>query len=78
MAPVFTPVEIPYVELQLVVTQALAGIDAVESLIEPSAPLPREYPIHPYALTNPIWVDVDGEGFEAPGLPDWLQPPVAP
>ena len=23
----------------------------------------------PFALTNPIWVDVDGGGFEAPGLP---------
>jgi hypothetical protein len=22
-----------------------------------------------YAITNPIWVDSDGAGFEAPGLP---------
>ena len=26
---------------------------------------PRTHPVHPYALTNPIWVDVDGGGFDA-------------
>jgi len=25
-------------------------------------------------LTNPIWVDVGGDGWLAPGLPAWLQP----
>jgi len=75
MAPVFTPVEIPYVDLQIVVSDALSGVEAVASLISEAPPLPREYDVYPFALTNPIWVDVDGDGFQAPGLPDWLESP---
>ncbi len=78
LAPVFTPVEIPYVELQLVIEEALGGIGAVADFLSPTIPIPREYPVHPFALTNPVWVDVDGGGFDAPGLPDWLLPPEAP
>jgi hypothetical protein len=70
--PVFTPVEVPYVELQSVVEEALVNVEAVAMLLEPSTPIPRTYPVHPYALTNPIWVDVDGGGFDAPGIPDWV------
>jgi len=73
LAPVFTPVEIPYVDLQLVVTEALAGVPSVSALLSEAAPFPREFPIHPYAVTNPVWVDVDGDGFDAPGVPEWLQ-----
>jgi hypothetical protein len=32
----------------------------------------------PYALTNPIWVDVGGDGWDAPGLPEWMSEPVDP
>ena len=39
-------------------------------------PIPRPFPIMPYALTNPIWVDQAGDGFQAPGLPSWLVPPT--
>lgn len=78
LRPLFTPVEIPYVDLQMVVTEALVGVPAVGDFLEPAAPIPRENPVHPFALTNPIWVDVDGGGFDAPGLPDWLEAPEAP
>lgn len=78
LAPVFTPVEIPYVELQLIVGEALGGIESVSGLLDPAIPIPREYPILPYAITNPIWVDLAGDGFDAPGIPDWLEPPIAP
>ncbi len=78
LAPVFTPVEIPYIELQSVVTEALGGIPAVSSLLSEAIPIPKEYPIRPYAITNPIWVDLDGDGFDAPGLPDWLSTPEEP
>ena len=78
LSPVFTPVEIPYIELQAVVTEALAGVGAVSSLMSPAIPIPKEYPIRPYAITNPIWVDLEGDGFDAPGLPEWLHPPEEP
>jgi len=76
--PLYTPVEIPPIQLQDVVTDALSGVDAVSSFLGPAIPIPRTFPIYPYALTNPIWVDRDGDGFDPPGLPDWLVAPTAP
>ena len=73
LAPVFTPVEIPYVELELVVTEALGGVPAVSFLLSEAVPIPREFPVRPYAVTNPVWVDTDGDGFDPPGIPEWLQ-----
>jgi hypothetical protein len=78
LGPVMSPVELPYVDLQVIVEEALGNIEAVASLLSPSVPVPREFPVMPFALTNPIWVDVNGGGFDAPGLPAWLQRPVAP
>jgi hypothetical protein len=78
LGPVFSPIEVPYVDLQMVVEEALGGVDLVSSMLVPAAPLPRVHPVHPFALTNPIWVDTDGDGFTAPGLPSWLSAPEAP
>ena len=78
LAPVFSPVEIPYVDLQEVVVEALAGVEAISSLLEPAAPIPRIYPVPSLAVTNPIWVDLAGDGFDAPGLPEWLARPEPP
>ncbi len=78
LAPLFTSVERPELELQMVVSEALGGIAAVSSLLSPAVPIPRTYPVLPYALTNPIWVDLAGDGFQAPGRPSWLLPPVEP
>ena len=75
MRPVFTPVEIPYIDLQAIITEALGSVDAVSNLISPAVPLPRKHPVYPFALTNPIWVDLDGDGFDAPGIPEWFREP---
>jgi len=78
LSPVFTPVEYPPIFLEDVVTGALAGIGLGDFLSE-AIPVPRAFPIHPYALTNPIWVNADGDGvFTPPGIPDWLVEPEAP
>ena len=77
LGPVFSPVELPYIPLEQAVTEALVGIPAVSSFISPAAPFPKLYPIYPYALTNPIWVDVEGDGWSAPGRPSWLNAPDA-
>ena len=75
LSPVFTPVEIEPIFLEDVVLGALSGI--VSDSLTASAPIPRVFPIYPYALTNPIWVDADGDGqFTAPGAPDWWVEPV--
>lgn len=72
LAPVFTPVEIPYVELELIVTEALGGVDAVSFLLSEATPIPRQFPVRPYAVTNPVWVETGGDGFDAPGIPGWF------
>lgn len=76
LAPVYTPVEMPPVELQDVVTEALGEVPGVGSLLTPAAPIPRTGEVYPYALTNPIWVDVDGGDWTAPGIPAWMVEPT--
>ena len=79
LEPLFTPVVHEPVELQEVVTEALSSVEAVSSLLSPAVPEPRTFPVYPFALTNPIYVDLDGNGFDAPGVPDFmLNTPVDP
>ena len=78
LAPLFTPVEWPAIQLQDVVIEALGSVEAIGSLLGESVDQPRTFPTHPYAITNPIWVDVDGQGWTPPGLPTWLVPPEEP
>ncbi|GDX81812.1 hypothetical protein LBMAG42_36230 [Deltaproteobacteria bacterium] len=79
LSPVFTPVEIPPVELQDVVIEALSTVPAISAFVSPGVPVPRDGPVLPYALTNPIWVDVDGDGeITPPGIPEFMREPVEP
>ncbi|MFT7518663.1 MAG: hypothetical protein ACI9MC_000795 [Kiritimatiellia bacterium] len=78
MAPVFTPVERPIIDLQAVVVDSLSGVEAVSNFLSPSIPYPQTFPIVPYAITNPIWLDQAGDGFDAPGVPEWLEEPQEP
>ncbi|MCB9778225.1 MAG: PHP domain-containing protein [Alphaproteobacteria bacterium] len=76
MGPIFTPVEIPYIQLQDIVVDALEGVPGVSSLVGEAQPIPRAFPVHPFALTNPIWIDRDGDGFDPPGYAEWLRAPA--
>lgn len=79
MSPVFQPVEIPKVQFQDVVTDALSSVSELSGLLDAVVPIPRSFPILPYAITNAIRVDHDGDGvFTPPGLPRWLQAPDKP
>ncbi|MCB9662548.1 MAG: CehA/McbA family metallohydrolase [Alphaproteobacteria bacterium] len=78
MSPVFTAVEIPYIPLDEAVTGALGGVPGVGVALGDPVGFPKVYPVHPYAITNPIWVDVGGDGWQAPGLPAWLEPGALP
>ncbi len=73
MAPVFTPVEFPPIQLEDVVLGALAGV-GLSAFLGDAVAVPRAFPIYPFALTNPIWVDSNNDGeFTPPGIPDWVQ-----
>jgi hypothetical protein len=78
LAPLFTPVEFPPIELTDVVTEALAGVEAISSLLEAGSPVPQVFPVRPFAMTNPIWIDQAGDGFDAPGFPAWWVEPEVP
>ncbi len=78
VGPACSPVEVPYIDLQAVVEGALAGVPAVSTLLSPTPPVPHEYSIPAFALANPIWVDLAGNGFDAPGVPGWVTAPVSP
>jgi hypothetical protein len=79
LSPMFSPVDIMPIQLQDIVNGAIGEINLgpfdLSSFASSGAPIPRTFPVHPFALTNPIWVDKDGDGFDPPGLPDWLIPP---
>ena len=80
LAPLYTAVEIPPVQLQDVVLEAFGDVELsidISSFLSPAVPIPRDFPIIPFALTNPIFVDQNGDGnFTAPGLPEWLAEPI--
>lgn len=78
LAPLFTPVEFPPVQLADVVTDALSDLPTVSDFLPAGVPIPRTGAVMPFAVTNPIWVDVDGSGFTPPGIPSWLVPPIEP
>ena len=77
LAPVFTPVEIAPIQLEDVVSGALSGLGApFDSLLAEGVPVPRTFPVHPYAVTNPIWIDADADGeWMPPGPPAWWRAP---
>lgn len=79
MEPLFTPVDFAPVQLQDVVTEALSSVEAVGALLSETPDHPKVYPVTPFAITNPIYVDVDGNGWTPPGIPDFmLNTPVDP
>jgi hypothetical protein len=79
LGPVFTPVDIMPIQLQDIVEGAVTEIDFggldLSGLVGAASPVPRTFPVIPYAVTNPIWIDQDGDGFDPPGRAPWLTPP---
>ncbi len=64
--------DIPYGEIQLSQTAsgAFADVPVVNQLLAASPTTPDWSPIVPYAITNPIYLDVDGNGqYDAPNGP---------
>lgn len=66
-----TPVslDVPFGEIQLskVTADAFALVPIVNTVFKPSPTLPDWYPIPAYAVTNPIFLDTQGDGkYDAP------------
>src|SRR5262249_29153464 len=69
MSPV--SLDIPYGEIQLskVASDAFSRIPVVNGVIGALPPLPDWHPIPAYAVSNPIYLDTDGNGKYDPPLP---------
>ncbi|MBC7976417.1 MAG: carboxypeptidase regulatory-like domain-containing protein [Myxococcales bacterium] len=77
MFPVLTPTEFPPLDATVVIQALSIGLDLsslpLTSKLRPSA-------VHtstPFAITNPIWVDIDGNGWNAPKPPLPKRPAAA-
>jgi hypothetical protein len=71
--------DIPFGEIQLSQTAsgAFADVPVVNMILTSDPSVPDWSPIIPYAMTNPIWIDVDGNGeYDAPyGPPPFCSVP---
>lgn len=68
-------VDVPFGEVQLsqVASDAFARVPVVNALFQAPPVIPSWGPMFPYAVTNPIYIDVDGNGrYDAPlPFPEW-------
>jgi hypothetical protein len=82
MSPI--ALDVPFGELQLprVASLAFTQVEALAQFFPPSPPVPDWFPVLPYAVTNPIFLDTDGNGaYDAPkgtGLPPFCSRPCNP
>ncbi|MDB4953953.1 MAG: hypothetical protein JWO36_1522 [Myxococcales bacterium] len=69
MFPVLTSTEFPPLDATVIIGALSSGLDLsalpVASKLKPL----RTHVSKPYALTNPIWIDVDGNGWKPPKPP---------
>ena len=67
MSPVAVDVHFGEIQLAKVTADAFALIPVVNALFTPVPTVPDWYPIPAYAVTNPIYLDTDGNGqYDAP------------
>ncbi|MBK8253981.1 MAG: PHP domain-containing protein [Polyangiaceae bacterium] len=80
MAPV--SVDVPFGEVQLsrLAADAFGQLPILKDFFVPPPTLPDWSPIFGYAITNPIYIDVDGNGkYDAPlPYPGWCSKPCDP
>jgi len=72
MFPVLTPTEFPPLDATIVINALFAGGNGLNLSALPAANPIKPLRVHistPYAITNPIWIDVDGNGWTAPKPP---------
>ncbi|WP_437817806.1 PHP domain-containing protein [Sorangium sp. So ce1078] len=80
MSPV--SLDVPFGEIQLsrLASDAFGRIPAINALFAPTPTVPDWSPVPPYAVTNPIYIDVDGNGrYDAPlPSPEFCSRPCDP
>ncbi|WP_437914220.1 PHP domain-containing protein [Sorangium sp. So ce302] len=80
LTPVALPVSFGELQLPRVASLAFTQVEALSRFFTASPPVPDWYPVAPYAVTNPIFLDRDGNGvYDAPrGPPPFCARPCDP
>ncbi len=66
MFPVVVPVEFPPLDATVVISALSAGLDLGTLPIASTLKPQRLHTVTPYAITNPIWIDREGNGWNPP------------
>ncbi len=66
MFPVSTPVELPPLDATVIIKALSAGLDLSSLPVTATLKPDQIHTSTPYAITNPIWVDIDGNGWNPP------------
>ena len=72
MFPVLSPTELPPLDATVIITALTQGLNGLNLSSLPIAGALKPQRLHfstPYAITNPIWIDVDGGGWTPPQAP---------
>ena len=69
MFPVLSPTEFPPLDATVIISALSVGLDLSTLPIASSLKPKTTHPSTPFAITNPIWIDVDGNGFTPPKAP---------
>jgi len=69
MFPVLTPTEFPPLDLNAVIASLGVGLDLSALPLTSSLKPSLVHPQRAYAITNPIWIDVEGNGWSPPRPP---------
>jgi hypothetical protein len=66
MFPVLSPTELPPLDATVVIQALSVGLDLSTLPIASNLKPARTHISTPYAITNPIWIDIDGNGWTPP------------
>ena len=69
MFPVVSPVEFPPLDATVIITAVSAGLDLSSLPIASNLKPVTQHVVTPFAITNPIWIDADGNGTWTPPSP---------
>ncbi|HEX2691822.1 MAG TPA: CehA/McbA family metallohydrolase [Kofleriaceae bacterium] len=69
MFPTLTPTEFPPLDATVMIKALSVGLDLSALPLTGNLKPPRVHVSTPYAITNPIWIDVDGNGWTPPKPP---------
>ncbi len=78
MFPVVSPVEFPPLDATVIINSLAQGIDLSSLPIAGTLKPQRLHTATPYAITNPIWIDRDGNGWTPPKPPIAVRPSPDP